>query len=166
MSGFQGKAVFYSLSHSDGVQTGGRIVIDCDAFRQFVQTVKEGLSGIGVGIEVPAAAVGVDVPAVDLVAAVSIFRALVQDIADACIAYGEGQLAALLNKDVGACLVSTVIVDDGAAAQNGRAARFNAQAAANSTLGVEAVSGRGVVVLDGDTGSVVDGQAAVETAIG
>ena len=59
-----------------------------------------------------------------------------------------------------------VIVDDGVAAQNGSGTLFNAQAAANSTLGVEAVSGRGVVVLDGDTGSVVDGQAAVETAIG
>ena len=117
MSGFQGKAVFYSLSHSDGVQTGGRIVIDSDAFRQFVQTVKEGLSGIGVGIEVPAAAVGVDVPAVDLVAAVSIFLALVQDITDACIAYGEGQLAALLNKDVGACQRSTVVVDRGVCTQ-------------------------------------------------
>ena len=105
-------------------------------------------------------ALGVNVPAVDAVAAV------LQDITDACIAYGEGQLAALLSKDVGACLVSTVIVDDGVAAQNGRAARFNAQAAANSTLGVEAVSGRGVVVLDGDTGSVVDGQAAVGTANG
>lgn len=122
--------------------------------------VQKILSNARVAMEIPALALGVNVPAVDAVAAV------LQDITDACIAYGEGQLAALLSKDVGACLVSTVIVDDGAAAQNGRAARFNAQAAANSTLGVEAVSGRGVVVLDGDTGSVVDGQAAVETAIG
>ena len=160
MSGFQGKAIASSFIYSDSIQASGLIVIDSDAFGQFVQTVKEGLSGIGVGIEVPALALGVNVPAVDAVAAV------LQDITDACIAYGEGQLAALLSKDVGACLVSTVIVDDGAAAQNGRAARFNAQAAANSTLGVEAVSGRGVVVLDGDTGSVVDGQAAVGTANG
>lgn len=122
MSGFQGKAVFYSLSHSDGVQTGGRIVIDGDAFGQFVQTVKEGLSGIGIGIEVPAAAVGIDIPAVDLVAAVSIFRALVQDIADACIACGEGQCAAGLNEDVGTFQRSTVVVDRGVCTQLGRGA--------------------------------------------
>lgn len=79
MSGFQGQTLAAS---GDGI--GAVAVI----LKSNILAVQKLLGNARVTMEIPALALGVNVPAIDAVAAV------LQDIADACIACGEGQLAA------------------------------------------------------------------------
>lgn len=166
MSGFQGKAIASSFIYSDSIQASGLIVIDGDAIGQFIQTVKEGLSRISVSVEIPTRSVGIDIPAVDLMTAVGAVRALVQNITDACIAYGEGQLAARLNKDVGACQRSTVVVDRGVCTQlcgctvaNDQTAALLGQIFLRATIFL-----CGIVVGNGNIGSVLNGKLTAAVA--
>ena len=150
MGSLQGKAAFPG---GDGV---GAIFV----LGEFGTAVQQVLEERLLPVEVPALAVGIGIPAVDLVAAV------VQGVAGAGIGHREGQLAALFHKDIITGHGSVVVVDDGLGAQLGLCAIAHHQAAAalgKVFLG-RAVFLCGVVARNGHIGTVINAQLAAAVA--
>ena len=151
MSGFQGQTL---SAGGDGI--GAVAVI----LKSNILAVQKLLGNARVTMEIPALALGVNVPAIDAVAAV------LQDITDACIACGEGQLAARLNKDVGAFQRSTVVVDRGVCTQLCGCTSANDQTAAlpGQIFLLAAIFLCGIVVGNGNIGSVLNGKLTAAVA--